>query len=619
MGFIKNKKYPKPGDENYEVWVQNNNKQEEEYNENLGNYLLEQKEKKWEKEQIILHSSLLKKYAYTENFEFLKRVTTENLRSQDVSKEMINKYYLEILVGITSTYTDLTRNNSIDSYLEEELQRLLNPQKLWDKVMHKCDKEIRKKRIKEVASINIEDEQKKIISSDSVYNLEELWLDAFDKESFNNKSFGKALFYNILSILAKKAVENKELKGITYKKLTVHSITSQDTGTGKSMGLRFLEDNCSRINKLHNGRLIKVFYLSESSTYESFFNRPEINQKTKKLEVDEEGIPVVIEGNLAFYDLFLSNEASFMLGNETGENSSRQMNLWLQAAESDPIDKNLVGWGKDENGDPFTTQTVCNGVFALVSRPIDSKKASAVVLNSGLRQRLLNVTREVTESEKDEMFEKDIDGSYKSTTRMGKEEEEKNKLAQELYNFYTFIKNTGITFSEEDRVSIKTYAIESKNKIKAITEERIIDAVQIKSIEGFNRRRLNLIRPLEFLNAAVRKSKKIELCDSIKANDYVNTLLIEMIDWVGDNVAIDDNKYRKNMDMEKILKDILKRSPLIMEIETLKQEMMRVTSKSKSTVEKLLKQLNYRNKFYEESGRSGMKKMITVNSQLFGK
>lgn len=383
-------------------------------------------------------------------------------------------------------------------------------------------------------------------------DLQEKFMKGFNRECLMAEAPARIYFFQILSIIFKKTVDETNWAKRNYDIITsnsnvrsinpvLHFFWQQETSTGKSKGHKFfikvskaISRNIARTSKLKSANRYTIRRTKWTETQETFINHFAQKQTAKGMQYDFTAPPV--KGIFEESDLIASEECSFLF-NEKQQNKQNISELLLDSLEGNSISKTLVSW----NGNETTTRP--NFVFSGLSRP--TKNITTDFFEKGLFQRMLMYTRSTTQGMRFYALDKGQDMNKCPTSYI-------NMLAQEFEDLYRWkVKSNlqNLTYFDNDKMKslIKKAIIQEFGKLNLDYKSQL--GIR-KGVEPFlSRYYSNNLHILMILCAFSRKSTVIEEQDFIESNRIIKEC-INSIKLFGEENLPPDTKLEKK---EKIM------------------------------------------------------------------
>jgi hypothetical protein len=377
------------------------------------------------------------------------------------------------------------------------------------------------------------------------------FLKLFNYYSVDNEMMAKMLYHTFLSVICNQAnVIFRNTKGKRIKPIT-HQITIQNTRSGKDEALDFIISLMHDVNDLIKKhilagnkaglKIIRIKELSGAESAEALLDRYETDKNglikiDKKTSKPKKCIP----GILSRHDLITSAECSFLFKEGHSERQNKG-GMLLKALEGKGVNKELISWGSD--GVPYDTDTIFNGVFIGMSRPISNVRADYAY--SGLQQRGLNCCRNLGHDDRKRM----LAGLTKIGLLTNKEwdeiEERKQKLANDFFNMLLFLKNCNIMINEEERDEIVKLVETCLDELYDDINDTVLDKDHSHIMQGFVSSFHSLINALACHNCVCRFDKNIGLVDFQNGMSLLKESYQNLKGWICENVSVSYVSERK--------------------------------------------------------------------------
>ena len=241
-------------------------------------------------------------------------------------------------------------------------------------------------------------------------------------------------------------------------------------------------------------------------------------------QVDTEAEP--IKGILSSNDLLILRECSFLFKGGSSEGKQSKREILLQSMEGRSITKTLIKW----NG--HSTTTICNACITGATRPIENMQEHLV--NTGLQQRAINYMRKINKDTRISMIDKVIDNSMLTPNHYDNIKKDMESLANKLYDFYTFFKDTQFEIVEVKQIHkmIKEKMHEFINEVDNELDNEIHKDLMYTFFGRFN----GLVNVIGLYNAAIRKSSKVEPVDIERSLQFIEKSFKSIMNWVQSNI-----------------------------------------------------------------------------------
>jgi len=405
----------------------------------------------------------------------------------------------------------------------ELYNKYLSEASVWDRVGARC-KKIYKPEEKEIIAIDEAKLQERTEAIKKFYNLDEQFIQIYNRYSFDNEVVGECIFYVMLSLLSKQ--RNDIVLGNNVN-LFQHFFLVQDSGSGKDRGFDYLMALSDNINEIHKEKnygsknLITYMELSGTETMETLLDH---YPSKSNGQVDTEAEP--IKGILSSNDLLILRECSFLFKGGSSEGKQSKREILLQSMEGRSITKTLIKW----NG--HSTTTICNACITGATRPIENMQEHLV--NTGLQQRAINYMRKINKDTRISMIDKVIDNSMLTPNHYDNIKKDMESLANKLYDFYTFFKDTQFEIVEVKQIHkmIKEKMHEFINEVDNELDNEIHKDLMYTFFGRFN----GLVNVIGLYNAAIRKSSKVEPVDIERSLQFIEKSFKSIMNWVQSNI-----------------------------------------------------------------------------------
>lgn len=446
---------------------------------------------------------------------------------------------------------------SFEQYYNQILDENLEFLNLSDSIMmEEFEADVRKK-YDEIYTVQNKPSVATVVKGGEYFSdLQERFVKGFDIECLMSHIPARIYFFQILSLLFKKQVDennwdDKEYvikHGNYYRSFNplIHFFWQQETSSGKSRGHRYFIRTAKAISRKiaqQNGMKTSNRYTIQTTkwteTQETFINHFQQKQTSKGMQFDFTAPPV--PGLFQKADLLASEECAFLFNENRGDKQNIS-ELLLDSLEGNEISKTLVSWNGNE------TITRPNFVFAGLSRP--TKNISKDFFDKGLFQRMIIYTRKTSQLMRTTVIKKSFTSNKNPKSFF-------DAIADEFYDIYQWkIKNPIKEFTYANPEKIEEMLNDSQEKLfNELNKDYKGNKLVRDGIAPFiTRYYTHYIYVLMALAAFSRKSSIIEEQD-FKEADYILTKSIESIKLFSeDQIQPDYNLEKKE---RQIMRNVL--------------------------------------------------------------